>query len=139
MAFSQLELERIFARTNGCCHICHARLAFSNYGSAGRRGAWEVEHSVAQANGGTHHGNNLYAAHITCNRRKGTVTARTARRWAGQTRAPYSTAKVEKVAHENGVAGACLLGFLGLAAGPLEIVVLAAIGYGAGQALTPKK
>jgi hypothetical protein len=139
MPYSQPELERIFARTNRCCHICHGRLAFANYGAAGRRGAWEVEHSVAQANGGTHHGNNLYAAHIKCNRRKGTATARTARRRAGQTRAPYSAANVEKGARENGVAGACLLGLFGLASGPLAVAVLAAIGYGAGRGLTPKK
>jgi hypothetical protein len=139
MSFSQLELERIFARTNGCCHICHRRLAFSNYGSAGRRGAWEVEHSIAQANGGTHHGNNLFAAHIVCNRQKGTVTSRTARRWAGQTRAPYSETKLKKLAHENGVVGACLLGLVGLGTGPVGAAIFACAGYGAGQALTPKK
>jgi 5-methylcytosine-specific restriction endonuclease McrA len=39
--------------------------------AAGERGVWEVEHSVARAKCGSNHGNNLYAACITCNRSKG--------------------------------------------------------------------
>jgi 5-methylcytosine-specific restriction endonuclease McrA len=139
MTYSQSELEKIFSRTNGRCHLCHTRLAFINYGAGGRRGSWEVEHSIPQARGGTHHGNNLYAAHIGCNRQKGTITSRTVRRRAGVTRAPYSATKLKKLEEENGVVGACLLGVLGLAAGPVGAVVLACVGYGAGQALTPRK
>lgn len=139
MAYTSSDLERIFSRTNGCCHICHVQLSFSNYSESGRRGAWEVEHGVPRAKGGTDHGNNLWAAHITCNRQKGVVTSRTARRWAGQTRAPHSPAKLEKLEHENGVAGAFVLGVVGLAGGPVGALVCACIGYGVGQSFAPKK
>jgi hypothetical protein len=60
--FSEGELNSIFDRTRGKCHICHATLAFSNYGQRGRRGAWTVDHPIALANGGSHHGNNLFQA-----------------------------------------------------------------------------
>jgi len=54
MAFSDDVLDRIFLRTDGRCHLCpEGRLCRSNYGKLGTRGAWEVEHSKARANGGT--------------------------------------------------------------------------------------
>jgi len=48
-----------------------------------------VQNSDMKLPTGTDHGNNLYAAHIRCNREKGTVAPRTARRWYGRTRAPH--------------------------------------------------
>lgn len=84
------ELRVIYDRTEGQCHICRKRLNFRNYGLFGNRGAWEIEHSVAQARGGTHHGNNLFAACISCNRSKGDCSSRTARRQHGFQCAPYS-------------------------------------------------
>jgi len=39
-------LRRIFARTEGKCHICRKRLCFGNYGARDRKGAWEIEHSI---------------------------------------------------------------------------------------------
>jgi len=71
MAFSSEQLNQIYNRTSGYCHICHKKLAFKNYGVFGARGAWEVEHSNPQAKGGTNRLNNLYPACITCNRSKG--------------------------------------------------------------------
>ena len=90
MAFNDEALSRIFDRTDGRCHICGKTLCFQNYGASGRRGAWEVEHSMPRARGGTDHANNLFAACIPCNRAKGTVTTRTARRWNDRTAAPFS-------------------------------------------------
>ncbi|MBI5425752.1 MAG: HNH endonuclease [Opitutae bacterium] len=139
MTYTESDLERIFARTNGCCHLCHARLAYVNYGLAGRRGGWEVEHSVPRAKGGSDHGNNLFAAHITCNRRKGALTSRTVRAWSGKTRAPHSAKKLQRLRHENGVAGAVLLGVFGLATGPIGAALCAGAGYAVGQAVSPKK
>lgn len=46
-----IEKEAIFDRTQGLCHICRRRLAWSNYGIFGARGTWEAEHSVPQAVG----------------------------------------------------------------------------------------
>jgi len=70
MAWSPQELRSIYNRTCGNCHLCHRKMYLTNYGKFGERGAWEVEHSVARARGGTDHGNNLYGAHISCNREK---------------------------------------------------------------------
>jgi len=68
MPYSEDELDRIFSRTRGKCHLCHGQLARSNYAREGERGAWEVEHSVPRSRGGTDHLNNLFASHIECNR-----------------------------------------------------------------------
>lgn len=83
-------LTRIFTRTEGRCHICHKKICFNNYGQMGRRGAWEVEHSVPISKGGTDHLNNLYAACIRCNRSKGNATTRKARAVHGYRNAPLS-------------------------------------------------
>lgn len=127
MSFAPEQLNRIFARTNGRCHICHGQnggpLVFGRYGQVGAKGAWEVEHSVPKADGGTDHGNNLYAAHVWCNRAKGDGSTRAARAEYGVTRAPRSTAKVKEARERNtlvglggGIAlGAALGGFLGAA------------------------
>jgi 5-methylcytosine-specific restriction endonuclease McrA len=72
----ETQLRAIYDRTEGQCHNCRKRLTFRNYGLFGKRGAWEIEHSVAQARGGTDHGNNLFAACISCNRSKGDSSSR---------------------------------------------------------------
>ncbi len=93
MKREEAELRAIYDRTEGQCHICRKRLSFHNYGLFGKRGAWEIEHSVAQARGGTDHGNNLFTACISCNRSKGDCSSRTARRQHGYQCAPYSARK----------------------------------------------
>lgn len=70
MSYCKAELDRIFTTTAGRCHLCHRRLARKNYGADGQRGAWEVDHSLPRARGGSDHGNNLRPAHIACNRSK---------------------------------------------------------------------
>lgn len=108
MKFSDEQLEKIFDKTCGECHICRKRLAYSNYGKVGRRGAWEVEHSNAQANGGTHNLNNLYAAHIRCNRSKGKCSTRSARARHGFRCAPYSQQRKKRNAWRGaGLAALC--------------------------------
>ena len=104
----------------------------------GRRGAWEVEHSVPRANGGTNHGNNLYGAHINCNRRKGTVTSRTARGWHGRTRAPLSASARERKVTENTITGGVCGGLFGLLAGnPPLALTLAVVGSVVGANVDP--
>jgi len=81
MVYDNETLNCIYEKTEGHCHICGKKLSFSNYHRLGRTGAWEVDHSVPVAKGGTDHLNNLFPACIACNREKGTVTSRTARNW----------------------------------------------------------
>lgn len=72
-------LSAIFDKTSGQCEYCTKLLAWSNYGLRGRRGAWEVDHSVPVSHGGTDHLNNLFAACIPCNREKRARTGRSFR------------------------------------------------------------
>lgn len=71
--FTEEKLKAIFQKTDGRCRYCGKQLAYSNHGARGRRGAWEVDHSRSRANGGSDHGNNLFAACIACNEDKGSV------------------------------------------------------------------
>ncbi|HWY37116.1 MAG TPA: HNH endonuclease signature motif containing protein [Bacteroidia bacterium] len=131
-----LRLNKIYDKTDGHCHICHKKLSFSKYGATG---GWEIEHSVARANGGTDHLNNLFAAHISCNREKGTYHTRTARGWNGNTRAPYSKAKKQKIKNSNTATGAVVGGLVGLLLGPVGAAVGAAIGGAIGSNNSPKR
>lgn len=105
MAYDVEQLERIFGKTNGRCHICRSQLSFNNYGQLDARKAWEVEHSVPRAKGGTDHLNNLYAACVTCNRSKGSSTTRSARAKNGYACAPLSKSKKMSNALTGGVVG----------------------------------
>ena len=128
----------IFDRTRGKCHICHRRLAFKNYGVFGARGAWHVEHSIALANGGTNHGNNLFAACIPCNIEKCTWTSRTARAWNGQHRAPLSVEKHEAAKTGNSVAGAAFSAGVGaILGGPPGAFIGGILGLAFGYEANP--
>lgn len=128
MRYSSERLSDIFDRTSGYCHLCGGKLYFCNYGVIGARGAWEVEHSRPKCQGGTDRLNNLYAAHIPCNRTKQAECTRRARAQHGRTRAPLSTRRRSEAksrnAFESGVVGA----LLGSVAGPWGILLGAAIG-----------
>jgi hypothetical protein len=115
----QERLLRIFNKTDGRCHLSGRRLSFKNYGKAGRRGAWEVDHSRAQTNGGSHHLNNLYPASITANRSKQARSTRSARGDWGQTRAPLSKAAQERKSEANGWKFMAAGALLGLRFGPV--------------------
>lgn len=114
MAHDKETRKRIFARTDGKCHLCGTKLSFINYGNPNGRGAWEIEHSNPRAEGGTDHLNNLYPAHIICNREKGTRTSRTVRAWHGRTRAPLSKERQEEARMSSAWTGAALGAFAGL-------------------------
>ena len=127
MPFTDEQLSRIFERTDGRCHICHGKLYFGNYGVFGRRGAWEVEHSNPRCNGSSDRLGNLYAAHIVCNRQKGSMTTRTARAWNSRTKAPLSKERKAAIRSENrwgcgsvgALTGAAVLGPPGLLLGAI--------------------
>jgi hypothetical protein len=122
MRYTDDQLGRIFERTSGRCHLCAKRLARRNYGTGGLRGSWEVDHSVATVNGGANHGNNLFAACVSCNRRKQANTSRSARRGNGLTRAPLSTGDRER--RRNGrILNGATLGLIGGIFGPAGWVV----------------
>ncbi len=116
--YSNEQLSRTYDRTSGYCHICRKKLSFTNYGRVGARGAWEVEHSVARAQGGSGHGNNLYAACICCNRSKCAGTTRSARAANGRTAAPLSRTRRAAKRRENTAVGAGAGALIGTALGP---------------------
>jgi 5-methylcytosine-specific restriction endonuclease McrA len=138
MQYDTETLRRIFDRTAGRCHICGGGLCFSNYGEPGSRGAWEREHSVAHANGGSDHLNNQYPAHISCNRKKGTKSTRSARAACGRTRAPMSQKARETAKNTSAAVGATIGGLVGLLAGPGGAVVGAVAGGLLGHGLDPE-
>ncbi len=117
MSYDRARLREIYDRTSGRCHVCGKRLSIENYAQPGARGAWEVEHSRARATGGTDHVNNLFAACISCNRRKGTYSSRTARAWMGRKRSPMSKDEKEKRRKGNTALGAGVGAVVGAAAG----------------------
>lgn len=124
-------LERIWRRTDGRCHLCRKKLGFHNYAQPGKRGAWEREHSRPRAKGGSDHLNNLYPAHIACNRAKGTLTSRTVRRYYGHRHAPMSRERKQE-ARESRTAVAAGVGlFLGAALGGPPIAFVFALVGGA--------
>jgi len=128
MAYSTERLEDIFDRTSGYCHICGGKLAFCNYNFFGAKGAWEVEHSIPKCEGGTDRLNNLYAAHISCNRSKQAICTRRARAQYGRKKAPLSARKRAEAKSRNGSEGGVVGALLGSVAGPWGILIGAAIG-----------
>lgn len=90
MNYTDKDLNKIYNKTDGYCHLCHRKISWSNYGFPWTRGAWEVDHSVPKAFGGTDNMNNLFPACIECNRRKGANSTRSERAKNGFMRAPYS-------------------------------------------------
>lgn len=139
MAFSYEQLNQIYDRTSGYCHICHKKLAFKNYGILGARGAWEVEHSNPRAKGGTNRLNNLFPACISCNRSKGASSTTSARAKNGKSRAPLSTEKRKSAKAENAIAGSVAGAALGSLAGPVGVLVGAVVGAHIGHKMNPDK
>lgn len=129
VGYSDERLERIFDRTSGYCHLCSRKLVFCNYAIRGARGAWNVEHSIPRALGGTDHLNNLYPAHIDCNEMKGTNCTKRSRAAHGRTRAPYSVAKRIQKREDNALRKGIITGAAGGAMfGPPGVIIGAFIG-----------
>ena len=74
MKWDDETLDWVYDRTDGCCRYCGKRIYRNNYGMPGERGAWEVDHSVPIALGGTDYLRNLWPSCTECNRDKGTMT-----------------------------------------------------------------
>ncbi|MGD0615966.1 MAG: HNH endonuclease signature motif containing protein [Verrucomicrobiota bacterium] len=140
MAYTKEQLDWIYRRTSGYCHLCQTKLSRKNYGRQGQRGAWHVDHSVPRSKGGTDHLNNLKAACIDCNLDKSSKTTRTARRWNGKTSAPLSLERRRQAKTDNGILGAVGGGAVGFAvAGPVGAVIGALAGGHLGVSANPDK
>ncbi len=74
MSWTSETINNVFDKTDGYCRYCGKRIYWKNYGRPGERGAWEIDHSVPMAIGGTDNLRNLWPACIECNRDKGTTT-----------------------------------------------------------------
>lgn len=72
-----------------------------------------MDHSVPVSKGGTDHLNNLYPAHIACNRSKQARSSRRVRQANDLSRAPMSTAARERWKLESALTGAVSGGLIG--------------------------
>ena len=132
-------IQKIYEKTDGNCHICHKKLSLVNYGKNGLRGAWHVDHSVPKAKGGTNHMNNLYPACIRCNTSKGANDTNSERVKNGITRAPLSRRKKKDIQSQNTITGGIIGGAFGAFLGPGGALVGALIGATVGNNNSPKK
>jgi hypothetical protein len=139
MKTSPDQLRTIYERTNGTCHLCHKKVAPKNYGILNARGAWEIDHSLAKANGGTDHGNNCLPAHIRCNRAKQARASHVVRRQYGTVGVPHSKTQIEKIRQRNGGIGAVVCGAVGLLGGPLVAAAASFLGYQIGKTVSVSK
>lgn len=138
MRYSTAHKRTIYDRTGGYCHLCQTKLAFTNYGRHGEKGAWEIDHSKARALGGSDHGNNLFAACTGCNRSKGALSSKSIRYNNGIARSPRSRMERKKAKTRNtwtGVSTGALIGArLG---GPAGALVGAILGGTLGASIKP--
>jgi 5-methylcytosine-specific restriction endonuclease McrA len=132
-------LKKIYEKTDGNCHLCHKKLSFSNYGNRGGRGAWNIEHSKAKANGGKDHLNNLFPACIKCNTEKGTLHTKIVRKRNGVTRAPLSKPQKAKIKANNTAFGIAAGAIAGIPLGPGGMFIGGLIGGWIGDSSSPKK
>ena len=123
----------------GCCHCCGGTPALRNYGAYGSRGAWEFDHSVPLARGGTNRLSNLLPAHVSCNRSKQAGSTRTARASWGRSRKPMSQDQRSRAKTRSAVAGA-FLGALGgkILGGDKAVGPGALVGLAIGTASDPE-
>jgi len=111
-SFTEKERQRIFKASNGVCHLCKKPVALDQYNNHDHDRGWHVDHSRPIANGGTHHPNNLRAAHIKCNRDKSDIPAGEFRAKVKEQQAEYNR-RLWGQATLAGVAGIILIALLG--------------------------
>ncbi len=134
--FDEATRRTVFEKSNRLCHLCGELMAYVNYGNHGTRGAWEIDHSVPRAKGGTDHLNNLYAAHTSCNRSKQARSSASIRRQNGLSRPPISAAAMQELKAGDALTGAVSLGLLGARFfGPPGLLIGAVIGAIAAHAV----
>lgn len=108
------DLERIFDRTSGRCHLCHKKLAWKNYGAPKEaRGAWHVDHSRALARGGVDDLRNAMPACVSCNCSKRDGSNHSIRSRHKVSRAPLSRQRRREAKAANAVGGAGIGALIG--------------------------
>ena len=90
------ELKRIYAKTDGCCHLCGKKHRLMDYALT-----WQREHHLPRAKGGSDHVSNLFVACVECNLLKGTMSSTKMRRRLGLNRVPLSREAKLKVKEEE--------------------------------------
>ena len=128
MKTDKAKLKKIFAKTDGHCHLTGKKIAFANYGNLDGHGAWEIDHSVPVSKGGTDHMNNLYPAAISANRSKGNAASQAVRTQNGLTGVPLSKEQAAKIAERNAWKGLFGGALIGLPFGPVGVGVMALVG-----------
>jgi HNH endonuclease len=139
MSFNEPSVNWIYDRTDGRCHICGKKLSFFNYGRVRLRGAWEVEHSIARALGGTDRLQNLFPGCVPCNRAKGTLSTRSVRARHGRKRAPPSRTGKQRIRETNASVGVLLGASVGSFWGPVGLLGGGALGFQLGYDLDPER
>lgn len=128
MNVSNERLNKIYDKTSGKCHLCHKKLAFTNYGLAGAKGAWEIEHSKPKSLGGTNHLNNLFPACISCNRQKSNGTNYSVQKKHSVRNAPLSVSARRKAEAANVAKGVLVGAAIGRMLGPAGVIAGGIIG-----------
>ena len=123
--FDDITREKVFRKTDGCCHICHKKLVFKNYGlsQASVRGKWEIDHSNPISKGGSNHLNNYLPACVSCNRSKGSSSTANARTKHGKTTAPLSKEVKQAHAKNSRFLKVGAAGLMGGRFGPMGVAV----------------
>jgi len=126
--FDDDEKLKIYEKTDGCCHLCHKKIAKKNYGVIGARGAWEIDHSRPVSKGGSNHMNNYQPACIPCNRTKGNSSTKSARRINGVTTLPKSKQQKTELRKRKVLGGAGTGAVVGMRFGPMGALIGSLIG-----------
>lgn len=139
MKVNNEKLNKIYDKTCGLCHICHKKITLSNYGKYRTEGAWHIDHSIPRSKGGTDHLNNLYPACIPCNLTKSDSSNRWIRSTHGQSRAPYSRSRLDKISQTNTAKGAVAGASIGSFLGPGGALMGCLLGGIIGKSVSPEK
>ena len=121
MKYDNDQLNRIFDRTNGDCHLCAGPLLFEEYGDLLHLRAWEVDHDQPRARGGSDRETNLLPAHISCNRSKqdtSSVRVRASNGLAARSMSAGERRRARSGAVVLGAAGALAAGVTGAVSAP---------------------
>lgn len=140
MGYTTGERRGIWQKTAGRCHLCKRRLALGQYGLAGARSAWEVDHSTPRAAGGTERWSNLLPACVPCNRSKQDKTTLAKRSENGFRRKPLlreERATEKRAAAAKGVTAGAVIG--AIFGGPAGAAVGSLIGGLVGHAADPEE
>lgn len=126
MNYSKSDRQYVLEKSGGRCNYCRKNLRLGAHGLSQDQGGWHVDHSRPRSGGGSQHRNNLVAACVRCNLRKGARPSSFARAMNGLSAAPLSHARQTRVRLRNSIIGALVGGLLG---GPAIVVgACAAIG-----------